>query len=104
MEEENKIEPNKIGPNKTGTNKIVELFDWIINMKMLRGSKKDDQGLWMNNSEKPKYFCANTRIVELEDGKQFLIKKETSCTALNLSKSSEKLLTSLPTVKKYNTL
>jgi hypothetical protein len=99
MEEENKAESNKIGPNK-----IVELFDWIINTKMLRGSKKDDQGMWMNNSEKPKYFCANTRIVELDDGKQFLIKKETSCNALNLSKSSEKLLTSLPTIKKYNTL
>ena len=82
---------------------IVELFDWIINAKSLRGSKKDDQGMWMNNSEKPKYFSPQSRIVELDDGKQFLIKKETSCAALNLDKTSEKLLTALPT-KSYNTL
>lgn len=82
---------------------IVELFDWIINPKSLRGSKKDDEGMWMNNSEKPKYFSPQSRIVELEDGKQFLIKKETSCSALNLDKTSEKLLTALPT-KSYNTI
>jgi hypothetical protein len=82
---------------------FTELFDWIINKKMLRGSKKGDEGLWMNNSEKPKFFCTKSRIVELDDGKQFLIKKETSCTALNLNKQSEQLLTSLP-VKTYNTI
>ncbi len=82
---------------------IVELFDWIINPKSLRGSKKNDEGMWMNNSEKPKYFSPQSRIVELEDGKQFLIKKETSCSALNLDKTSEKLLTALPT-KSYNTI
>lgn len=88
---------------KTEKKSIVELFDWIINPKSLRGSKKDDEGMWMNNSEKPKYFSPQSRIVELEDGKQFLIKKETSCSALNLDKTSEKLLTALPT-KSYNTL
>lgn len=84
-------------------NKLVELFDWIINSKTLRGSKKDDQGMWMSQSEKPKFFCPITRIVELDDGKQFLIKKETSCSALQLDKSSDKLLSALPT-KKYNTI
>jgi hypothetical protein len=82
---------------------IVELFDWMINIKSVRGSKKNDQGVWMHNSEKPKYFCPQSRIVELEDGKQFLIKKENSCTALNLNKESEKILASMK-VKNYNTL
>ena len=80
---------------------IVELYDWMINLKSVRGSKKNDLGLWMHTSEKPKYFCPQSRIVELEDGKQFLIKKENSCTALNLNKESEKILDSL-IVKKYN--
>ena len=84
-------------------NKLVELFDWIINSKTLRGSKKDDQGMWMSQSEKPKFFCPQSRVVELDDGKQFLIKKENSCSALQLDKSSDKLLASLP-IKKYNTI
>lgn len=88
---------------KKSENKLVELFDWIINSKNLRGSKKEDQGMWMNQSEKPKFFCPHSRVVELEDGKQFLIKKENSCSALQLDKASDKLLSSLPT-KKYNTI
>ena len=89
--------------NNNNNNKLVELFDWIINSKTLRGSKNNDKGLWMSQSEKPKFFCPQSRIVELEDGKQFLIKKENSCKALDLDKSSDKLLSSLPN-KKYNTI
>ena len=38
--------------------KIVELFDWIITDNTLRGSKKDDNGIWMSSSTKPLYFAA----------------------------------------------
>lgn len=95
------MEENTIEKKKQST--LVELFDWMINIKTVRGSKKNDQGLWMSNSDKPKYFCPQSRIVELEDGKQFLIKRENSCKALQLDKESEKLLNTLP-IKKYNTI
>ena len=54
----------------------VELFDWIINDNTLRGSKKDDDGCWMSTSPKPLSFSPQTRIVELEGGAKFLIKKD----------------------------
>lgn len=70
----------------------VELFDWIINDNTLRGSKKDDNGCWMSNSPKPLSFSPQTRIVELQGGEKFLIKKETICKALGLEKKSENTL------------
>jgi hypothetical protein len=73
----------------------IELFDWMINDNILRGSKKDDNGLWMKTSEKPLFFSPQTRIVELEGGEKFLIKKETICKALGLDKKSETILTRL---------
>jgi hypothetical protein len=76
--------------------KIVELFDWIITDKTLRGSKKDDNGYWMSTSPKPLYFCPQTRIAELYGGEKFLIKKETICRALGLDKKSETILNLLP--------
>ena len=71
---------------------VVELFDWIINPTNLRGSKKDDNGMWMHTSEKPIFFSPSSRIIELADGKRFLIKKETACKALNMDKTAEKIL------------
>jgi hypothetical protein len=71
---------------------VVELFDWIINPNTLRGSKKDDNGMWMHTSEKPIFFSPTSRIIELADGKQFLIKKENACKALNMDKTAEKTL------------
>ena len=71
---------------------VVELFDWMINPNTLRGSKKDDNGMWMNTSEKPIFFSPSSRIIELADGKRFLIKKETACKALNMDKTAEKIL------------
>lgn len=71
---------------------VVELFDWIINQNTLRGSKKGDNGMWMNTSEKPIFFSPTSRIIELADGKQFLIKKENACKALNMDKTAEKTL------------
>ena len=73
----------------------VELFDWIINDNTLRGSKKDDNGCWMSTSPKPLSFSPQTRIVELEGGNRFIIKKETICKALGLDKKSENTLNKL---------
>ena len=72
----------------------VELFDWMINTKTLRGSKKGDNGMWMHTSEKPICFYPASRIIELADGKKYLIKKETACKALYMDKSAEKILNS----------
>lgn len=69
--------------------KIVELFDWMINDKTLRGSKKDDNGCWMSSSPKPLFFYPQTRIIELEGGEKYMIKKENICKALGLDKKSE---------------
>jgi hypothetical protein len=77
-------------------NKIVELFDWIITDKSVRGSKQNDNGIWLNNSMKPIYFYPSTRIIVVEDGSSFLIKKETICKAIGLDKKSEKVLNGLP--------
>ena len=73
----------------------VELFDWMINDTILRGSKKDDNGYWMSTSPKPLSFSPQTRIVELEGGEKFLIKKENICKALGLDKKSETTLNRL---------
>ncbi len=74
----------------------IELFDWIINEKCLRGSTKNDNGCWLSNSETPKYFCEKSRIVELNDGRTYLIQKNTICKALGLDKKSENVLSNLP--------
>ena len=74
----------------------VELFDWIVNHKHVRGSRRNDCGLWIHNGAKPKYFCPKTRIVELDDGLRYLIKRETACKALALDKTSEQILITLP--------
>ena len=76
--------------------KLVELFDWIVNSKHVRGSRRDDCGLWLHNSATPKYFNPVMRIIELEDGATFIIKKNTVCKALGMDKSSEAKLALLP--------
>lgn len=73
----------------------VELFDWIINDNTLRGTKKDDNGCWMSTSPKPLAFSPQTRIVKLEGGEKYLIKKENICKALGLDKKSETTLNRL---------
>ena len=78
--------------------KKVELFDWIINDKTLRGSKKDDNGCWMSSSPKPLFFSPQTRIIELEGGEKYLIKKENICKALGLDKKSEITLNRLQNI------
>jgi len=77
-------------------NKITELFDWIVNNKHVRGSRRNDCGLWLHNSAMPKYFNPDNRIVELEDGSCYLLKKNTVCKALGLDKISEAKLAVLP--------
>jgi hypothetical protein len=77
-------------------NKTTELFDWFVNNKNVRGSKVNDGGLWQHNSAKPKYFTPATRVIELEDGTRYIIKKETMSKALGLDKVSESVLRSLP--------
>lgn len=73
-----------------------ELFDWIVNKNHVRGSRKGDHGLWIHSGAKPKFFCPKTRIVELEDGVRYTIKKETICKALGMDKTSEAVLVALP--------
>ena len=77
-------------------NTVCELFDWIVNSKHVRGSRRGDLGLWIHNSVKPKFFNPKTRIVELENGSLFLVRKETGCKALGLDKASEMVLGALP--------
>ena len=73
----------------------VELRDWMVNNKKVRGSKLNDGGMWQNSSAKPKYFSPSTRVIELEDGALYIIKKETMCKALGLDKLSEEVLREL---------
>ena len=75
---------------------FIELFDWIINTKSVRGTQKDDNGMWVNTSTKPLYFCPNTRILYLEDNTKYLLNKSTVCKAIELDKKSEKILQSFP--------
>jgi hypothetical protein len=75
---------------------ISELFDWMVTSKSVRGSRKNDEGLWLNNSAKPLYFCPKSRIIYLEDNSKFLLKKETVCKAINLDKNSDGFLFKLP--------
>jgi hypothetical protein len=78
------------------SSKPAELFDWIANHKHIRGSRRDDCGLWLQKSSKPTYFCPKTRIIVLEDGVRYLIRRETACKALGLDKTSETILSALP--------
>jgi hypothetical protein len=73
----------------------IELFDWIANNKNIRGSKPNDIGVWIHNSAKPLSFCPLTRVVVLEDGTRYLLKKKTVCKALGLDKASEQALSEL---------
>jgi hypothetical protein len=77
--------------------KIVKLFDWIVTEKSVRGSRQDDNGLWVNNNLKPLYFCPINRVVEVDSGQRFLLTKETICKALGLDEKSNKFLNGLPT-------
>jgi len=74
----------------------IELFDWIVNIKHVRGSRKGDVGAWIYTSAAPKAFDSKTRIVELADGVRYVLKKETICKALGLDKMSEAILGALP--------
>lgn len=75
---------------------VCELFDWIATKKHIRGSRRGDCGLWVHSGATPLYFCPKTRIVVLDDGLRYLIKKENACKALGLDKASEILLGVLP--------
>lgn len=81
--------------NGASNGEPIELYDWLINEKTLRGSMKNDRGLWMSNSPKPVKFDPITRIVELENNTKFIINKPTICKALGLHKTSEKELINL---------
>ena len=70
----------------------IELFDWIVYNNCIKGSKLNDNGMWLSTTNKPITFNNSTRIIMLEDGKKYLIKRETVCKALGLDKKSEKIL------------
>jgi len=73
-----------------------ELFDWLLNSICLRGSRPNDQGVWFTGSAAPSKWNPESRILELADGKRFLLKKETASKALNLDRKSEQVLAALP--------
>ena len=75
---------------------VIELFDWIVSSKNVRGSFNNDNGNWQNASAKPVAFDPKTRIVTLEDGKNFLLQIKNICSALKINKISEKCLLGLP--------
>jgi hypothetical protein len=75
---------------------IIELFDWIVNEKNVRGSRMDDNGLWLHTSAKPEFFDPITRLLFLEDKSNYLLQKSTICKALDLNKKSDKILFNLP--------
>ena len=76
--------------------KEVELFDWIVNEKNVRGTRMNDNGLWLHTSAKPTYFDPITRILILEDKSKYLLQKSTICKALGINKNSDKILSNLP--------
>ena len=79
-------------------NAICELFDWIASKKHIRGSRRGDGGLWVHSGATPRSFCPKTRIVVLDDGVRYLLRKETCCKALGMDKTSEIVLGALPTI------
>lgn len=74
---------------------MIELFDWFVNDRCVRGSRAGDKGNWISNSAKPVYFNKTTRIIELEDGMRYLINDHTISKALGLNVLSNKILASL---------
>ena len=77
---------------------ICELYDWIASKKHIRGSRRGDGGLWVHSGATPLSFCPKTRIVVLDDGVRYLLRKETCCKALGMDKTSEIVLGALPTI------
>jgi len=75
----------------------IELFDWIVNKKHVRGSRLGDNGLWVHSGTKPIFFSPKTRVVELDDGLCYVLRRDTVCKALGLDKISESWLSQLPT-------
>jgi hypothetical protein len=87
---------NAATANAANANAIFELFDWIASKKHIRGSRRGDGGLWVHSGATPRSFCSKTRIVVLDDGVRYLLRKETSCKALGMDKTSEALLLAMP--------
>ena len=72
------------------------LFDWIVNANCVRGSRANDQGVWLSTSACPLSFSPLDRRLVLADKSQYLLRKETSCRALGLDRRSELVLAALP--------
>jgi hypothetical protein len=79
-----------------GAMDAVELFDWLVNAQCVRGSRPKDGGLWVSGSAAPVAFDAGLRIVTLEDGRRYRLRKETAAKVLGLNKAAEVFLASLP--------
>ena len=75
--------------------KAIELFDWIVNEKNVRGCPANNRNYWQTNSAKPVAFDPKTRIITLQDNSKFILPIKNACTALKLNKTSEKFLLSL---------
>ena len=76
--------------------KAIELFDWIVNEKNVRGCPAYNRNYWQTNSAKPVAFDPKTRILTLQDSSKFLLPTKNVCNALKLNKTSEKFLLGLP--------
>jgi hypothetical protein len=77
-------------------NIAIELFDWIVNEKNVRGCPANNRNYWQAASAKPVAFDPRTRVITLQDNKKFVLPIKNACNALKLNKSSEKFLLSLP--------
>jgi hypothetical protein len=74
----------------------MELYDWLVSPKSVRGNLRDKQGAWISESAKPVAFKPDTRTVLLEDGTQYKLPLKTVCKAKEVHLRAEKVLKSLP--------
>lgn len=71
---------------------IEILYDWILSDSCIRGSRKNDAGVWISTSPKPIHYDPNTNILTLENKKQYRIYRDDVCKALQLHMNSFKVM------------
>jgi hypothetical protein len=74
----------------------MELYDWLVSHKSVRGNLKNKNGAWLAESASPVAFNPDTRVVTLQDGSKYMLPVKTACKAKEVHIKAEKLLKSLP--------
>lgn len=74
---------------------MTELYDWMVNLNNVRGSKANDNGNWLSASAKPKEFDPETRTLTCVDGKQYILNQRYICKVGKLELNSEATLAKL---------